>query len=99
MDLKPLPLATAAVLGAALALGACKRDEPTTPTDVDVPAPAPAPAPGPAPAPEPSGPPVAAVTAVELGSAVDADGRVVAGTSTFAPTDTITASVTTDTGA
>ena len=99
MNLKPLSLATAAVLGGALALSACKRDEPITTTDVDVATPAPAPAPGPAPAPEPSGPPVAAVTAVDLGSAVDSDGRVVAGTSTFAPTDTITASVTTDTGA
>jgi type V secretory pathway adhesin AidA len=96
MNLKPLPLATAAVLGAALALSACKRDEPVTTTDVATPAPAPAPAPAPQP---PSGPPVAAVTAVDLGNAIDADGRVVAGTSTFAPTDTITASVTTDTGA
>ena len=48
-----------------------------------------------APAPTPA---AATVTAVDLGSAVDADGRVVAGTTTFATTDTITASVMTTTG-
>ena len=101
MKLKPLTLATAATLGAVLALGACKRDAPITTDDVAVaPTPAPAPAePTPAPLPDPSGPPLAAVTAVDLGSTVDTDGRVVTGTSTFAPSDTITASVTTDTGA
>ena len=36
--------------------------------------------------------------AVDIGNAVDADGRVVAGTSTFATGDTITASVMTSTG-
>ena len=41
---------------------------------------------------------LATVTAVDLGSAVDTEGRVVAGTSTFATTDTITASVMTATG-
>ena len=87
MKLKPSPLATVAALAVALSLGACKRDEPVTTT-----APAPAPTtPAPAPA-------AAVVTAVDLGSAVDAQGRVVAGTSTFATTDTITASVMTATG-
>ena len=90
MNLKTLPLAAAA-LGVALSLGACKRDEPVTTT---TPAPAPAPAPT-TPAPAPA---AAVVTAVDLGSAVDAQGRVVAGTSTFATTDTITASVMTATG-
>lgn len=100
MNFKPLSLAMSVALGATLALAACKRDEPITTDDVAVaPAPAPTPAPAPAPTPDPAGPPAAAVTAVDLGSTVDADGRVLAGTSTFAPSDTITASVTTDTGA
>lgn len=100
MKLKPLSLATALAVAGMLALGACKRDEPLT-TTVDAPAtdPAPAPAPPATPAPSrPVGPPSAVVTAVDLGNAVDADGRVVAGTSTFLPTDTITASVETNTG-
>ena len=90
MTHKSLHLATAVALGTMIALGACKRDEPVTTTT-----PAPMPAPAPAPAPVPAS---ATVTAVDLGSAVDADGRVVAGTSTFATTDTITASVMTATG-
>ena len=92
MKLKPSPLATVAALAVALSLGACKRDEPVTTT---APAPAPTTTPAPAPAPTPA---AATVTAVDLGSAVDADGRVVAGTTTFATTDTITASVMTTTG-
>ena len=92
MKLKPSPLATVAALAVALSLGACKRDEPVTTT---APAPAPTTTPAPAPAPTPA---AATVTAVDLGSAVDADGRVVAGTTTFATTDTITGSVMTTTG-
>ena len=92
MKLKPSPVATVAALAVALSLGACKRDEPVTTT---APAPAPTTTPAPAPAPTPA---AATVTAVDLGSAVDADGRVVAGTTTFATTDTITASVMTTTG-
>ncbi len=92
MNLKPLHLATVAALSATLALTACKKTEPApTPTTTVNPAPAPAP---PAQVPQTAS---AAVTAVDLGSAVDADGRVVAGTSTFATTDTITASVMTNT--
>ena len=90
MNLKPLHLATVAALSATLALTACKKNEPAPPTTTVNPAPAPAPAPAPQNA-------VASVTAVDLGSAVDADGRVVAGTSTFAVNDTITASVMTNT--
>ena len=92
MKLKPSPLATVAALAVALSLGACKRDEPVTTT-----APAPAPT-APAPTTPAPAPAAAVVTAVDLGSAVDAQGRVVAGTSTFATTDTITASVMTATG-
>ena len=90
MNLKPLTLGTSAALAVALSLGACKRDEPVT-TTTPTPAPTTTPAPAPAPA-------AATVTAVDLGSAVDAEGRVVAGTTTFATNDTITASVMTTTG-
>jgi hypothetical protein len=95
MNRQSLSFAIAAAFAATLALSACKRDEPAPTTTVDT-APAPAPAPAPTPAPAPA--PAAVVTAVDLGSSVDADGRVVAGTSTFATTDTITASVMTNTG-
>jgi hypothetical protein len=64
-----------------LALG-CKKPEP---------APAPAPAP-PAAAPQPAG---IQVSEVQLGNAIGADRRVVAALDTFAPTDTIYASVVT----
>lgn len=91
MNRTPVNLAIAVALGTMLALGACKRDEPVVTDTTPVPAPAPAPVPA-------ETAPAATVTAVDLGSAVDADGRVVAGTSTFATTDTITASVMTTTG-
>jgi hypothetical protein len=90
MNLKPLHLATVAALTATIALSACKKSEPVPPPTTVNPVPAPAPAPAPQNA-------VASVTAVDLGSALDADGRVVAGTSTFATNDTITASVLTNT--
>ena len=96
MNSKPLHLATVAALGAALALAGCNRGEPApTPTTT---APAPAPSP-PVVQPDAPRPAAASVTGVDLGSAIDADGRVVAGTSTFATTDTITASVSTTTNA
>ena len=81
------PALTAALLGT-LALSGCKKDAPTPPP-VAAPAPAPAPAPVPAPA------PTVSVTSVDLGTAVDADNRVTAPTTTFGTDDTIHASVAT----
>lgn len=84
-----------AALAATLALSACKKpEEPVAP-------PAPAPAsttPEPAPM-TPAAPvaPTAAVTAVDLGNSVGTDNRVAAPASTFAPKDTIYASVSTRT--
>jgi hypothetical protein len=93
MNRTPLTLATATALAATLAFAGCKRDEPVVATTP--PATTPAPAPAPAPAPVPAS---ATVTGVDIGNAIDADGRVVAGASTFAAGDTITASVMTSTG-
>lgn len=74
------------LLSMALALTACgKKTEPTV-----APAPAPAPAVEPAPAPVPAGISVSSVTA---GSAIGADKKVTAATSTFTPTDTMYVSV------
>jgi hypothetical protein len=82
-----------AALASALVLSACKKPE-------EVPPPAPAattPAPTPmTPAPAPAAT-AAAVTALDLGNAVGADGRVTAPATTFAPMDTIHASVSTRT--
>ena len=79
-----------AALAAALVLSACKKPEP---------APAPTP-PATAPEPTPITAPAAAtasVTALDLGNSVGADNRVAAPATTFAPRDTIYASVTTRT--
>src|SRR5690606_26952364 len=92
MSPHPLPAPPAAALLGTLALAAGKKDEPATPPPVATPAPAPAPAPEPAPAPAPA--PVT-VTSVDLGSEVDANNRVTSPKSTFSPTDTIHASVST----
>jgi hypothetical protein len=76
-------------LGAALALGACGKQEAPPP---------PAATPAPAPVPPPVAAPVAPVTtfsAIALGNALDASGKVAANTVTFAPKDTIYAVVTT----
>jgi hypothetical protein len=78
-------------LGAALALGACGKQE-APPPPVATPAPAPAPVPPPVAA--PAGP-ATTFTAIALGNALDASGKVVANTVTFAPKDTIYAVVTT----
>lgn len=80
-----------AMLGTA-ALSGCKKHEAAPPV-----APAPAPA---EPAPMPTPPPVAAtasVTAVDLGNTIGADMKVGTPASTFAPKDTIHASVATST--
>lgn len=77
-------------MASALALSACgKKEEP---------APAPAPPPVAAPAPAPVAPPApapVAVAAVDLGTAVGADQKVTTPSTTFAPTDTIYAAVST----
>ena len=82
------PLSVA--LATALVLTACKKPEPTPP-----------PAPPATSEPTPMTPPAAAatatVTSLELGNAVGADNRVAAPATTFAPKDTIYASVTTRT--
>jgi hypothetical protein len=76
-------------LSGVLALGACGKQE-QPPPPVAKPAPAPAP---------PVAPPAAAVTSVTsiaLGNALGVDGKITAGTGTFAPKDTIYAVVTTN---
>lgn len=95
MTRRPLPAALAVALLASLAVAACKRDEPAPPPPPPTePAPAPAPAAAPAPAPAPATPMVT-VTGVELGKEIGPDNRVTAPATTFAPTDTIHASVAT----
>lgn len=88
--IRPMYPLTAA-LAAALVLSACKKPEPVPP-------------PAPAATTEPAAPlataPAAAtasVTALDLGNAVGPDNRVAASATTFAPKDTIFASVTTRT--
>ncbi|MBJ6979200.1 MULTISPECIES: hypothetical protein [unclassified Luteimonas] len=88
MTRHPMPVALAAALLATLALAGCKKDEPAPP-------PPPVAAPAPAPAPAPAAAPVVSVTAVDLGNAIGADNRVTTPATTFAPTDTIYASVAT----
>jgi hypothetical protein len=79
-------------MAGALALSACgKKEEP---------APAPAPPPVTAPAPVPTAPPPpapapVAVASVDLGTAVGPDQKVTTPSTTFAPTDTIYAAVST----
>lgn len=79
-----------AALAAALALSACKKPEPVPAPTPPVTTPEPAPITAPAAA-------TASVTALDLGNSVGADNRVAAPASTFAPRDTIYASVTTRT--
>lgn len=87
--------AVAAALVASLALAGCKKkEEPAaTPPAAETPAPAPAPV-EPAPAPAAA---TATVSSVDLGNAVGADKKVTAASTTFKPTDTIHASVSTTT--
>lgn len=83
-------------LAGALALSACGKKEEPAPPPAATPAPAPAPTtPPPAATPAPAPAPLA-VASVDLGNAVDADGKkVTAPTTTFAAKDTIYAAVTT----
>lgn len=85
-------------LASALALAACGKEPPPAPAP---PPPKPAPAPAPAPAtPPPAVAPAAPavqVTGVTLGSAVGADGKITAATTTFSPKDTIYAVLSTTT--
>ncbi|WP_372017276.1 hypothetical protein [Pseudoxanthomonas sp. 10H] len=81
-----------AALATALALSACKKPEPTPPPAPAATTPEPAPITPPA-----ASTPAAAVTTVDLGNSVGADNRVAAPATTFAPRDTIYASVATRT--
>jgi len=86
---KTAPLILA--LGGALALAACGKKEEPAPA----PAPTPAPAPAPAPTPPPAAPAGLLLVSIDLGSAVGADMKITQPKTTFAPTDTIHAAVST----
>lgn len=96
MTRKTLNIAIAAALFGSLALVGCKKNQDdaamTPPPATTEPAPAPT-TPEPAPAPAAT----ASVTAVSLGNAVGADMKVATPSTTFAPKDTIYASVATST--
>ena len=79
------------VLSGVLALGACDKQEAAPP-----PAAKPAPAPVAPPPVAPPAAPVTTVTSIALGNALGVDGKITAGTGTFAPKDTIYAVVTTN---
>jgi hypothetical protein len=90
-----LGAAIAAVLVAGIALAGCKKND-TTDTTATTPPPAttePAAPAMPEPAPAPAG---VTVTTVDLGNAVGTDNRVTTPATSFAGTDTVHASVTTD---
>lgn len=93
MTRKTLNIAIAAALLGSLALVGCKKQQDeaavTPPPASTEPAPAPAPVETPAPA------ATVSVTSVDLGNAVGADMKVAAPATTFAPKDTIHASVAT----
>jgi len=81
-----------------LALAACSRQE-SAPPKPYAPAPAPPPPPKPAVAPAPVAPPQPApfsVTSISVGNAIGADKRVTSSGTSFAPADTIYASVASD---
>lgn len=84
------PYLAAAALIATLAVVGCKKKEEAAPV-ATTPPPAATPAPAPAPA------ATASISAVDLGNAVGADKKVSAPATTFKPTDTIYAAVTTST--
>jgi hypothetical protein len=86
-----------AALATALTLSACGKQEAPPPAPAQT-APAPVPATPPPPAAAPAAP-TTTVTSLVLGNALDADGKVAAPATTFAPKDTIYAQVvTTSTG-
>jgi hypothetical protein len=88
--MKRTPVVLAIPLLAMLALAGCKKDE--APPPVATPAPAPAPVPPPAPVAA-----TASVIDVQVGSELDAVGKVTQANTQFEPKQTITASVTTGT--
>ena len=98
MTSKTLNIAIAAALFGSLALVGCKKNQDeaaaTPPPATTEPAPSTMPEPEPAPAPAAAS---ASVTSVDLGSAIGADMKVASPSTTFAPTDTIYASVATAT--
>lgn len=88
--MKRISAVLAIPLLATLALTGCKKDE--APPPVATPAPAPAPVPPPAPVPA-----TASVVDVQVGSELDATGKVSQPDAEFEPKQTITASITTGT--
>lgn len=82
-------LVAALLVAVPLALTACKQETPKPPAP-------PATAPAPAPKPEVAAPKPFTVSSVELGNAIGTDKRVSMSKTTFAPTDTIYASIATD---
>ena len=83
------------IFASALALTACSQSPPPPPAPKPAPA---APAPSPPPAAPVSAPATAVqVTSVVLGNSVDADGKIAAGATAFAPKDAIHATVSTTT--
>jgi hypothetical protein len=96
MKMSPQPLILAASLAAVLALSACgKHDESATPAPGTPPPAATQPAPAPAEAAAPAADASAMVmfTSLELGSTVDSSNKIAATGTSFAPKDTIYASV------
>jgi hypothetical protein len=91
MNRNRIPQALLVALLAAVAVVGCKKKEEPAPVATTPP---PAMTPAPAPAPMPA---TAAVTSVDLGNAVGADMKVAAPATTFAPKDTIYASIGTST--
>ncbi|MFC5578759.1 hypothetical protein ACFPOA_12155 [Lysobacter niabensis] len=90
MNRNPIPSALLVALLGAVALVGCKKKEEPAPVSTTPPAMTPAPAPAPMPA-------TASVTSVDLGNAVGADMKVAMPSTTFAPKDTIYASIGTST--
>jgi hypothetical protein len=90
--MKPISAVITIPLLATLALAGCKRDE--APPPVATPAPTPAPTPTPPPAPVAA---TASVVDVQVGSELDATGKVSQTDTEFEPKQTIIASVTTGT--
>jgi hypothetical protein len=84
-----------AVLACAFALSACNRDEGTDTTATVPPATTTPPVTTPPPATTTPAPATVSVASVDLGTAVGADQRVSTPSTTFAPTDTIYAAVST----
>ena len=94
MKMTRQPLILAASLAAVLALSACGKKDESAPSATPPAATAPAPAPSStAPMAMNNAPAAVTFSSVELGSTVDASNKVLASGTSFAPTDTIYASV------